>query len=118
LDTVTPLGRGTYRAGRIDVDGLFRDLSVSSTEAEIVVRLARTRRRVTAVELADTRYPDKLVEKARRKIDIEVDGCYRSIRTHGHGDTKTYELAPDAGIGWCVVVPLDPPPVSKSPPTA
>lgn len=117
LDAVMPLARGMYRAGRIDAEGFFHDLSVSSTEAEIVVRLAKAGGRIPGAELANTQHPDKLVEKVRKKIDVRTEGRYRSIRTHGHGEAKTYELAPDVGIRWCVLAPLDGPADAVAEPT-
>jgi CheY-like chemotaxis protein len=109
-----------FRAGRLDVEGRYKEVFLQRTQAEILAELAAARRAVRPTALVCLKRAGlggsaagavRLVEQARRLVDVNpiVNGRvsrrkWRAIHTVGDKDTRGFWFDPPADVQWAVLV--------------
>jgi hypothetical protein len=108
LDMTTVTTGGGYRGRRRDLDGAATDVVLTRNEAAVVVELAAAGRALRPGEFKSVTasHVDKLIERARRKIDVQL-GRYqwRAIHTIKGSvpEAKTFMFQAASELRWGVV---------------
>jgi hypothetical protein len=109
-----------FRAGRLDIEGRYKEVFLQRTQAEIVAELVATRQAVRPSTLKCLKRAGfggsamgavRLVEQARKLVDVNpiVDGRvssrkWRAIHTGGEKDMKTFWFDPPPELQFAVLV--------------
>jgi hypothetical protein len=105
LDMTTVTTGGGYRGRRRDLDGVATEVVLTRNEAAVVVELAAAGRALRPGEFKSVtaNHVDKLVERARRKIDVPL-GRYqwRAIHTMKGSvpEAKAYQFRAGPSVSW------------------
>jgi hypothetical protein len=111
IDMTTP---GTKRGGPVrvrDEQGQSTEVELAAREVAVLVELVQARRpmRVGEFRTADARSLDKLLERARRKIEGEGRrGKWRFFHTLSgvEPSAKSFLFKPQEGLSFAVILPL------------
>ncbi|HMA91991.1 MAG TPA: hypothetical protein VKP30_04855, partial [Polyangiaceae bacterium] len=110
VDMTEAGGSGGYRAGRRHPDGRHEELTLTPSEAAVVVELILAGRALRIGEIRSVLSNDisKIIERGRRKIDIPIGRFeWRMIHTlkASSREAKAYLFRPPEGARWAVVLP-------------
>ncbi len=113
IDTISTVQTGRCRAIRKNLDGSLDESSLTWKEASLLRQLITKKKPLSARQLnsVDLLHPDKAVETARKKVDVNLSRReWRAFQTLG-SDTKEAKLFvfnPPPGFKFVVFLPLDP----------
>ncbi len=106
---MTQVGQfGSYRAGRRTQDGAFEPVSLSRNHARALAELITRAKPLRGAELRtlDVSRPNKIIEQARRKLDIRRDRYEWTALHTLRGDTpseKQFIFRPPVGFRYAVI---------------
>jgi hypothetical protein len=110
IDTTVTVEGGAHRALRRDDAGVVEEAALTKHEAAALVELITTRKALRAGDFStvSANAVDKIVERARRKVDVSL-GRYewRAIHTL-RADTpeaKRWQFNPPARLRWAALLP-------------
>jgi hypothetical protein len=114
LDATFPRAGKRYVGGKRDERGVYIPVALSRNEAlafvELVSRAAVTRASgLACLRAARVATPVRVVEIARKKLDLKLGHRYkwRSLHAVGdtHGDDRSYLFKPPAGLRYAILAP-------------
>src|SRR5690606_42151746 len=111
LDATRKAGGSRYRGGRLDGD-TFHEEFLTHNEAQAIIELVRTGRPLRAGEFdsLNLNNMDRLVERARKKLDVRLGRyAWRAIHTltGDSPEANRWQFRPDQLTRWAVLAPLD-----------
>jgi hypothetical protein len=112
VDTTVTVDGGAHRGLRRDDDGVVQEAALTKHEAAAIVELISTRKALRAGDFGSLSLNaiDKVVERARSKIDVK-QGRYkwRAIHTLAADtpEAKRWQFNPPPGFDFAAIFPLD-----------
>jgi hypothetical protein len=112
IDMTTTIDAGRYRAARRNLDGTYEEDALTPNEARLLIALISTQRPMSLLELRalGPDHPDKVIERARRKVDVKLSRynwrAIHTLRGDSAPESKQYSFNPPEGMSFAVLVPV------------
>lgn len=112
IDTTTTIDAGRHPAGRRDLKGTYKETALTPNEARLLIALISTRKSMSLHELRSLGpdHPDKVIERARRKVDVKLSRynwrAIHTLRGDGIPESKQYSFNPPAEMSSAVLLPI------------
>jgi hypothetical protein len=111
IDTTTTIDAGRHPAGRRDLKGTYEETALTPNEARLLIALISTRKSMSLNELRSLGpdHPDKVIERARRKVDVKRSRyswrAIHTLRSDSMPESKQYSFNPPVKITFAVLLP-------------